>query len=63
MENSKIKDATGANGSTEEDRWDKTNCATSVLYIYIYIYMVDVKRPGEAVRDQNPNKFPSTPSQ
>ena len=31
---------------------DKTNSATS-----FFTYMVDVKRPGEAARDQNPKKF------
>ena len=31
---------------------DKTNCATS-----FFTYMVDVKRPEEAARDQNPKKF------
>ena len=51
-DNSKIQDATGANGSTGEGPMDKTNNATS-----FFTYMVDVKRPGEAVRDQNPKKF------
>ena len=51
-DNSKIKDATGANGSTGESPMDKTNNATSFV-----TYMVNVKRPGEAVRDQNPKKF------
>ena len=51
-DNGKIKDATGANGSTGEGPMDKTNNATS-----FFTYVVDVKRPGEAVRDQNPKKF------
>ena len=48
-DNGKIKDVTGANGSTGEGPMDKTNIATS-----FFTYMVDV---GEAVRNQNPKKF------
>ena len=50
--NSKIKDPTGADGSTGEGPMDETNSATS-----FFTYLVDVKRPGEGVRDHNPKKF------
>ena len=49
---SKIKDVTGADGSTGEDPMDKTNSATSLV-----VHMIDVKSPGEAVRHQNPEKL------
>ena len=53
-DNDKMKDVTGANGSTGEGPMDKINNATSLFF---FTYMVDVKRPREAVRDQNPKKF------
>ena len=52
QDNSKIKDPTVQMGALEKAVWMKPIVERAFLH-----YLVDVKRPGEGVRDHDPKKF------